>query len=318
MKIGIARILGNDLDEVHGKGQTVKNLKFTLENENLGENVEYIYFLNRIVDKSQKYDIVALLKKHKKKYVNIPFDIRKFRKMYGNFYLRLAYHNALVKYKTIDKYNYRKIAKTLMQYNLYLINNNGSRNYALNYMKKNSKAEWLFILDSNSYFTRKDFDNIISKIEKETEYLIIPTIKVDTFNLMQGEDYFSELRGNYYGEGSIAFHKNSKLNFNERIPYGASPKAELLRVMDVTNSWEEWIDNENVHIMMEWNKWIDNVKTYNIPDREKVKVKWQILPKILRLSTYNSNNNMKNNQINRVKGIICLIKKILSKKNIII
>ena len=57
--------LGNDLENVHGKGQTVKNLEFTLENEDLGSNVEYVYFLNRIVDKSQKYAIVALLKKYK-------------------------------------------------------------------------------------------------------------------------------------------------------------------------------------------------------------------------------------------------------------
>ena len=32
--------------------------------------------------------------------------------------------------------------------------------------------------------------------------------------------------------------------FNEKIPYGSSPKAELLRVLNVPGKWHKWNDNE--------------------------------------------------------------------------
>ena len=41
-----------------------------------------------------------------------------------------------------------------------MINNNGSRNYAFDYMKRLKRFQWIFILDSNSYFMEDDFNKI--------------------------------------------------------------------------------------------------------------------------------------------------------------
>ena len=42
------RILGNDLNGLHGENQTYNNLKFTLENEPEFKNTHKIFLLNRI------------------------------------------------------------------------------------------------------------------------------------------------------------------------------------------------------------------------------------------------------------------------------
>jgi len=50
MRFGVARILGNDLEGMHGGNQTYENLKFTLQHEKLGNDTQVIYFLNRILN----------------------------------------------------------------------------------------------------------------------------------------------------------------------------------------------------------------------------------------------------------------------------
>ena len=48
------RILGNDLDGLHGSNQTLENLAFTLENEYNFSNCKKMFVLNRIVSIEKK------------------------------------------------------------------------------------------------------------------------------------------------------------------------------------------------------------------------------------------------------------------------
>ena len=48
VKILIIRILGNDLEGLHGQNQTLDNLKFTLENEPKFPNCKKMFLLNRM------------------------------------------------------------------------------------------------------------------------------------------------------------------------------------------------------------------------------------------------------------------------------
>ena len=51
----IIRILGNDLEQIHGYDQTYENLKFTLENESEFINTDKLFVLNKILpDKKKK------------------------------------------------------------------------------------------------------------------------------------------------------------------------------------------------------------------------------------------------------------------------
>ncbi len=273
----IIRILGNDLSGLHGENQTYNNLKFTLENEPEFENTDKVFLLNRIYNQEKKNLYIDLLKKYNKKYIVDEFDINKFNEL---DYIYDTKNN-----------KFRK----LYNYNLYLINNNGSRNFCINYGEKNN-YKWIFPLDSNSYFTEKMFSDIIYNIESDTKYLILPQVRLSNENIdneeLIGKDYI-KYRNTF--EPQIAFRNDCDILFNERIPYGSSPKAELLRVLRVPGKWKHWTDN---------------YKIYGIKDRKIINDKYQILSYIIRLNSYNPNNNTKNNYYNRVNGLEKLIKQI--------
>ena len=50
----IIRILGNDLEQIHGEDETYANLKFTLENESEFIYTDKLNILNKIVDTTKK------------------------------------------------------------------------------------------------------------------------------------------------------------------------------------------------------------------------------------------------------------------------
>jgi len=297
MKYGIARILGNDLDGMHGENQTYDNLKFTLQYEKLGEDTQVIYFLNRIIDLRKKKELVGLLHRYRQKFIDIPFDYRRFNSMYS----QLKNRKLLLEVENIklNEWNYRLASKKLKKFNLLLINNNGSRNYAFDYMKRLKRFKWIFILDSNSYFLEKDFENIkknLGNINLDVGYF--PLIRVKN----NKEVLIKDLSNETYYEGQLAFREYMNVEFNNDIPYGGAPKAELLRVLGIPGPWKDWLDN---------------IRTYGIQDRKKIECVWKIIPKMIRLSANSSDYGIKNNQINRVQGLIKLINFLLKRKNIV-
>ncbi len=299
MKYGIARILGNDLNGMHGENQTYDNLKFTLQYEKLGKDTQVIYFLNRIIDLRKKKQLVDLLHRYRQKFIDIPFDYRRFNSMYS----QLKNRKLLLEVENIklNKWNYRLASKKLKKFNLLLINNNGSRNYAFDYMKRLKRFKWIFILDSNSYFLEKDFENIkknLDNLNLDLDVGYFPLIRVNNNKDVLKKDLSNEP----YYEGQLAFREYMNVEFNNDIPYGGAPKAELLRVLGIPGPWKDWLDN---------------IRTYGIQDRKKIECVWKIIPKMIRLSANSSDYGIKNNQINRVQGLIKLINFILKRRNIV-
>lgn len=299
MKFGVARILGNDLAGMHGDNQTYENLKFTLQHEYLGKDTQVIYFLNRIVDVKKKKELIELLHRYRQKFVDIPFDYKRFNSMYSQIRNRKLLKE--VEKLKLNEWNYREASKKLKKYNLMLINNNGSRNYAFDYMKRLKRYEWIFVLDSNSYFMKEDFEKIkmnLSNINLDLNVAYFPLVRVKRNKDVLEKDLSDEP----YYEGQLAFRNNMNIQFNNEIPYGGAPKAELLRVLGIPGPWKDWLDN---------------VRTYGIQDRKKIDCKWKIIPKMIRLSANSKSYGIKNNQINRVQGLINLINFILQRKNIV-
>ncbi len=299
MKFGVARILGNDLAGMHGDNQTYENLKFTLQHENLGKDTQVIYFLNRIVNLKKKKELIDLLHRYRQKFIDIPFNYRKFNSMYSQLRNRKLLKE--VEKLKLNEWNYREASKKLKRFNLMLINNNGSRNYAFDYMKRLKRYEWIFVLDSNSYFMKEDFEKIkmnLSNINLDLEVAYFPLVRVKRNKDVLEKD----LNDEPYFEGQLAFKNNMNIQFNNEIPYGGAPKAELLRVLGIPGPWKDWIDN---------------VRTYGIQDRKRIKCKWKIIPKMIRLSANSKDYGIKNNQVNRVQGLINLINFILQRKNIV-
>ena len=291
-KILIIRMLGNDIPGLHGENQTLSNLKFTLENEVLFENTDKMYVLNRIIDNNIKNEIINLLNTYKTKYLDLPFDRKKFDdipklNLSTDEYINLPYHKKI---------------HTMKDYNLFLVNNNKCRNYCIHY-GKNKGYEWIFVLDSNNFFTKKDFYNIFNNLDDEIDYIIIPQKRLKDGNLNNNSlltlknSYFENLPNQ---EPQIAFKNVSSHTFNEKIPYGLMPKAELLNAFNVKGKWNDWRFED-----FGWN---------DIKQRKFYNVKFKILSKIIRLNPMNTYNNVNMNPILRYDGLFKLKNMILENK----
>lgn len=294
-KILLFRILGNDLSGLHGENQTYKNLKFTLENEPDFPNTDKMFLLNRIINKEKKNKLIKLLQKYNVKYTEIPFKLEEFQK--------IKYNKEIIEHKKRQNSNRKQFLKELLPFNLYLINNNGSRNYCLNYGKKKG-YKWILPFDSNAYLTEEMFNKIFDNIQDDTHYIILPQIRLSQKNLpnevlLNNDFNYQELK-TY--EPQIGFNINSKISFNEKLPYGSSPKAELLRVLNIPGKWEKW--NDNYYI-------------FGIKDRKKQDSKYEILSNVIRLNSQtNKLVNITDNYFLRTKGLLKLILKIRKENNI--
>ena len=268
----IFRILGNNLNSVHSNTQTFDNLKFTLENETDFENCDKIWILNRIVNKNLQIKYQKLLDKYNKKYLIIPFNRYEYNKIKNKYNVNLD-----------NLQNRYDIFRKLYYHSLYLININGSKNYSLNYGKQ--RYLYSLVLDGNCFFTDEQFNKIINNLKTDTEYIILPLIRLDKNNLN------IDLSKHSKEEPQIGFKNTSKIMFNEKLCYGLSNKAELLRVLNIKGKWENWQDNKHV---------------LNIPDRPKQKANTQIISSVCRLS--NGTNQKKKSPDQRANGLLQLVK----------
>lgn len=279
----IIRILGNDLESLHGSDQTYTNLEFTLKYEDDFPETDKIFILNRIVDQEKKTRFISLLNKYNIKYEDIPFQKEEFNK------LPKITHIPYSKIKNMDQ---NTLVSTLVNHNLYLVNNNGARNYGIMYGKKNN-YEWTFVLDSNSYFTYKSYNNIISNIDNECEYIIIPQKRLKDGgldnNMICSESLIDSLPDQ---EPQIGFKNTSKHMFNSYLPYGLAPKAEFLVALNVPGKWYTWMKFYGL----------------NIKPRKFINTKYQKLSKVIRLSPHHKDNDRKNNWYLRWYGIFLLAK----------
>lgn len=287
----IIRILGNDLEGLHGSNQTITNLKFTLEHEPNFENVDKIYLLNRIYDTKKLNMIKNLLKKYNFKYVEIPFKIEEFMSIKYDLKLNQIDLNRINEFQ-----NKKSLNQLLYKFNQYVINNNGSRNFCIDYGRKHG-YEWVFPFDSNAYLTQNYFNQIIDNLKLDTHYVVIPQIRLKDGRLIN-EDILDRSKNNSIDklkiqEPQVGFHKNSTLRFNDKLIYGCCPKAEFLRVIKVPGKW---------------NNWYDNRRYLNIPDRPKKNVKFQILSKVIRLNPQEMKNGSNSNK--RILGLFNLVNKI--------
>ena len=290
----IIRILGNELDGLHYKNQTYNNLKFTLEHEQEFKDVTKVFILNKIINRINKKKIIKLLNKNNIEYIDIPFNKADFKqfKIDNNweeielFFLEDKTHKYCAD-------NRQHVLNILKPFNQYIINNNGMRNLALDYGKENN-YEWIFVLDSNNFILENDYECIFSKLNSSTEYIILPTKRLTDNNLENSDIFNSEkLSELNFHEPQIAFKNTSNVIFNKEIPYGASPKVELLQVLGIKGKWDNWKD---------YNKW------YGINCRDQIDVNSQKITKIIRLqSSNNSDNNTTDNWYKRIIGLYQLI-----------
>ena len=234
------RILGNDLPPRHEMGQTVKNLRFILENEPPLPNVDKRWVVNRIIDPDQEAAILALLEEHEQPFLHIPFvledyahidwDIEAFPQ--PGFFLRGKYGDMLPYDQKLADYQLHRLK------NSYVINNNGARNAALRDGRE--RAKWVLPWDGNCFLTRSAWEEILAAV-KDTPYLkyfVVPMARMmDNAHLLDDSH-----RPEAVEEPQLIFRCDAQEEFNEDFFYGRRPKVEIFWRLGIPGGWDGWKD----------------------------------------------------------------------------
>ncbi|ORY03606.1 hypothetical protein K493DRAFT_206758 [Basidiobolus meristosporus CBS 931.73] len=228
-KILLYRILGNDLPPRHKPGQTLHNVQFILQHESAFPDTEKWWIINRIVDPDQEQAIIELLDRYHQKYVRIPFVEEEYQShdfRYEEFpvkdFFRSREFSALGnmgKLRIIDFSYHNK--------NLYVMNNNGGRNFALEHGRRMG-PKWIFPLDGNCFFTQQAFNEIRRNLDMygdSYKYFVIPMVRAlnNTEIILNPEE-----RPDASQEPQLIFRADAKETFNAQMRYGRRPKLELL------------------------------------------------------------------------------------------
>ena len=290
----IVRILGNDLDNLHGESQTIDNLLFTLNNEPKFENTTKLFLLNRILNKEKRKHIIDILTSRDITFFELEFNYEDYKKIpiLTSNITHLA--ERIIQGESITVSDKKEISVGSIENRRYIMNINNARNWCIDYGKRNGYT-WTFVFDSNAFLTNKMYDEIIHNIKDETEYISIPQIRLSDSSLKNDDILNSpdKLETLSYYEHQLAFKNTSIHMFNPEIPYGTMDKGEMLNALSVPGIWETWLRD------------LDFI---SITQRKFTNVKCQILSKVIRLDPGNNNNSRESNWTNRMAGTYKLIK----------
>lgn len=298
-RVLIARILGNDVPGLHGTTQTIENLKFTIQYEMKYPQFEYVYFLNRMYDKSKKTKIIDILNKNNIKVIDIPFEISVYNTL-------LKKCPDLLSEKLTNRYILRAFKKILKEFNFYIANNNGARNTVLEYGKWMG-FDWTFVLDSNSFIDDKLYKSIIKVLHNtkiSTKFMVIPQVRLQDGNMKNDSVINNDWRINALPirEPQLAFHISTNDIFEEKLPYGCAPKAEFLSRLGVPGPWNGWASAE--------------CRLNQVTRKPKINEKWVTIERIIRLSPFEKNNCLSSNARLRTVGILLHVRKIFKLYNL--
>ena len=283
----ITRILGNDLPSIHGKNQTIDNLLFTIINERKFDNTDTLYILNRIIDPKKRRDLIDLLNKYSIAFIEIEFDYNEYKKIPDiDEKTKDLLETLLIQSNSTDIPKYKILSLALSNHRLYCMNINMARNYCIEYGKKNG-YEWIFVLDSNHFFTETLYNDIINNIKKDTEYITIPQkrlsdAKLENESILTSPEKIKNIPAQ---EHQLAFKNTSTYVFNEQIPYGSMDKGEMLNALGVPGKWNGW--NNDLEIL-------------NIKQRHFLDIRYQTLSSVIRLHPQSENNSIEKNWIHRM------------------
>ena len=237
----LVRIIGNDLEPRHRKGQSYDNVRFILDNEPAFPGCEKFWIVNRIVDADEEARIVELLRSRGQALHQIPFELDAYRRVSWNTDRLTAgetrFSNGEKWPEGRDPGRYETHLR--LNKNRYAMNNNGARNAALRLAR--AKARWLMPWDGNCYLTRQAFDAIRVAVAAKPylSFVIVPMARiVDNAALLDGN-----FRPKAREEPQIVFRSDTTELFDETLGYGRRPKVEMLWRLGVPGPWDKFRDD---------------------------------------------------------------------------
>ncbi|TRC98933.1 alginate lyase family protein [Mesorhizobium sp. WSM4303] len=236
----LVRIIGNDLEPRHRKGQSFDNASFILDNEPAFPDCDKFWIVNRIADPDEEARIIGLLEGRGQSFVRIPFDLEAYGKIAWDID-GLAAKELRLSGKSSQSAELTARYETLIRRskNRYLMNNNGARNKALEIAR--TRAKWLMPWDGNCYLTEQAFRQIRGAIEARPylPYVIVPMARIVENSGLLDENFEPPARE----EPQIIFRTDTTELFDENYAYGRRPKVEMLWRLGVPGPWDRFRDD---------------------------------------------------------------------------
>lgn len=235
------RIIGNDLYPRHAKGQSRDNVRFILENEPELEGCEKRWVVNRIFDAGERQAIIELLEQHGQSYLEIPFEPEAFAQIGWDYstYPEPGFLSSTAFYKLSSLSQERVLTAAYRKKNLYLMNNNGARNAALE--DGLARAKWVLPWDGNCFVTPSAWEQVRSAVQSRPHlpYFAVPMQRI-TDNAELLRDNFIP---NPVEEPQLLFRCDARERLGENHPYGRRPKVELFWRLGIPGKWDNWKDD---------------------------------------------------------------------------
>lgn len=237
MKFGLYRIIGNDLDGRHGATQSLDNVRYILENEVQFADCEKIWILNRIRNEDKSESLKQEIRAAGQSFLEIKFDMKEYRKKFFTPQeLPLSNDFGLNELASTDsRLNCIAHIACISSKALYVINNNGGRNFALRHGKQN--FDWTLPFDGNCFIKEDAFEILRNFVinNRYAKYIYVPMHRVTDNKVVE-----SVSLSDANDEPQVCFRSDSMEEFNEDIMYGFKPKVELLKRLDVPGPWDGW------------------------------------------------------------------------------
>ena len=232
------RIIGNDLEPRHKKGQSRENLAFILKNEPDLIDCEKRFVVNRIVDKSEEKRILEMLEEAGYPYIHIPFDWAEYRKIGWDAPVQPASAQLSVSsfFEPLSSTRRAFLARLYRLKNNYVMNNNGARNVAL--CDGKARARWVLPWDGNCYLTECAWREIRESVLKGSSvpYHIVPMARISDNELLLDPGFTPAATE----EPQIIFRNDAREEFDPEFCYGRRPKVEFFWRLGVPGDWDHW------------------------------------------------------------------------------
>lgn len=238
-KFILYRAIGNDLPPRHAKRQTVRNLRFILENEHPKPDLDVRWYLNRVVDHHTLLEIITLLVAHEQlftieffdhsRYADVDFNLNA-APFKGTDVLRSSLFNESLE----TDFKRLRVWDTILEFkNQFIIRNNIARNSMIE-LGRTTNATYILPWDGNCFLTDIAWRNISTSITAfidsgqsnvSTRYFYVPMTRTSDNIVLKKAD-FSPLEMNE--EPQVILHRDAVTRFDETKPYGYRPKVDFL------------------------------------------------------------------------------------------
>lgn len=235
------RIIGNDLYPRHEKGQSLRNVRFIIDNEPDLPGCEKRWIINRIFDPEHEAAMVSLLEQHGQAFTAIPFEASAYRTVdwdFGGF----SKPDLMIS-KAFDamspRMRMRVEARARRLKINYAVNNNGARNFALR--EGRARAKWVLPWDGNCFLPAEAWEQLVEAVTSAPylKYFITPMARiVDNDSLLK-----PDFEPDAVEEPQMLFRADAEEEFDENYPYGRRPKVELFWRLGVPGSWDSSRDD---------------------------------------------------------------------------